>query len=498
MQFRNIKLMLIGSLLLMLGASCKKWLDVRPTTQLNRDELFSTENGYRDALSGIYSAMASPSLYGREMTFGTMDVLAGYYLPQSQGTYNYYMFYYLFPYKRNDAGRNTACVAIIDNIWKGSYNVIANLNSMLENIDAHKSVFSGDNYNIIKGEALGLRAFVHLDLLRMYGTSVVVDPTAKSIPFVDTLTGGVVSPLLSVNEACDRIIKELETALSLMDNDPIKTGATPTSTVLATSVGTTTLAAYHNRRYHFNYYAVAGALARAYLWKGDKENALKYARISIDAQATRFPWINPAYLATISSSSSARDRTFTSEHLFALNIPDMENYVPIYLSTAGTDFGLQLYSTTATRNAIYENNSVDLRNQYLFFLSGSTYNFSSKLYQDAIASTWYKYQMPLIRISEMYYIAAECEPTVINGLSWLNKVRVARKLDTLANTAITSSALLQNEIQKEYQKEFISEGQLWFYYKRMNKTTLPYNSSFTNTTRYVFDMPDDEYTYGGR
>ncbi len=497
MKNNNIKILVLFTTMLTIFSSCEKWLDVQPTTKMDRSELFKTEEGYRTALAGVYSDMTSTSMYGREMTYGTMDVLAGYYYPANSNPQIYYNFYWNYPYKRENSNKNDNCVSIIDAMWNGMYKSVANLNSLLETIDANKSIFSGDNYNIIKGEAIGLRAFLHLDLLRMYGPSYIADPTKKCIPYVDSLAP-VVFPLLSVEEASNKIISELKKALVLMENDPIKTGQAP-SGILASAISTSTLPVYHNRKYHFNYYAVEAALARVYLWKGDNVNALKYAKDVIAVQSSRFPWVLDANLSSVNTTGATnKDRTFTTEHIFALNIRDLESTVPTYLSLvgAGTKGGQLLYCKSSTRNTIYENSTVDPRSQYFFVANGSSYFFPTKLYQEESTSIWFKYQMPLIRISEMYYIAAECEPNALDGLAWLNTARVARKLTAL--TGISSNVALQTEIRKEYQKEFICEGQLWFYYKRLNLAKLPLTSRFSDTGNYVFDMPENEYLYGGR
>jgi hypothetical protein len=58
---------------------------------------------------------------------------------------------------------------------------------------------------------------------------------------------------------------------------------------------------------------------------------------------------------------------------------------------------------------------------------------------------------------------------------------------------------MATEIQKEYQKEFWGEGQLFFYYKRTNKTSIPSAISGTaNVTmtaaKYVVPLPLSETT----
>ena len=60
-------------------SSCSDWLDVEPETSVDESKLFSTEQGFRDAMAGVYADMASSSLYGKNMTFGFLDVLAQQY-----------------------------------------------------------------------------------------------------------------------------------------------------------------------------------------------------------------------------------------------------------------------------------------------------------------------------------------------------------------------------------------------------------------------------------
>ena len=46
-------------------------------------------------------------------------------------------------------------------------------------------------------------------------------------------------------------------------------------------------------------------------------------------------------------------------------------------------------------------------------------------------------------------------------MAYLNKIRAYRGLK-----ALTDDSTLQNEIYKEYCKEFLNEGQMFYYYKR--------------------------------
>lgn len=60
-------------------SSCNKWLDVDLADKVSEEKLFSTPQGFDEALAGVYSAMASSNLYGESMTMENMDLLAQYY-----------------------------------------------------------------------------------------------------------------------------------------------------------------------------------------------------------------------------------------------------------------------------------------------------------------------------------------------------------------------------------------------------------------------------------
>jgi starch-binding outer membrane protein, SusD/RagB family len=64
---------------------------------------------------------------------------------------------------------------------------------------------------------------------------------------------------------------------------------------------------------------------------------------------------------------------------------------------------------------------------------------------------------------------------------------------------LTATAVIPTEVQKEYQKEFWGEGQLFFYYKRNNKTSIPSGISgkgniSMSAVKYVVPLPLSETT----
>jgi hypothetical protein len=98
--------------------------------------------------------------------------------------------------------------------------------------------------------------------------------------------------------------------------------------------------------------------------------------------------------------------------------------------------------------------------------------------------------MPLIRLSEVILIAAECSSTLNQGTSYLNALRTIRHCVSLAPT---TTAQLKEFITREFRKEMIGEGQTYFYFKRNSMTLLPNQASATGGTKSVtlsyYNMP---------
>lgn len=104
-------------------------------------------------------------------------------------------------------------------------------------------------------------------------------------------------------------------------------------------------------------------------------------------------------------------------------------------------------------------------------------------------------RMPMIRMSEMYYIVAECDmENTGNAVKELNKVLTGRGYETqnLLDPAVVNSApAVLEELLKEYQREFICEGQLFFFHKRHHTPILN-----NQEVKYQFPKPDVEIEFG--
>lgn len=507
------------ALTLALGAtSCNDWLDVEPSVEMDREELLQNEDGFADAMSGIYLNMGSDQLYGKNLTWWFMELIGGSAMAGSSGTniLAQYPFNKNTPYTYYQNHQKN----YVDPIWRKAYNTIANVNSIINNIDNHKGVFTGNDYNIFKGEVLGLRAFLHFDLMRIYSDaygSEDFDAKKTYIPYMKSLTADVY-PLLTADQLCEQMLADLKEAKTLLADDPMYKDSAPSQYVCSTVAGRPDLRTkynikdWHNRRLHFNYYAAVATMARIYMWKGDKANALACAKEIIDAQDKAFFWVNTDLVANTQSTDKkvARDRTFCTEHIFALNIEDINDRIDGIL-----DARSKAYSSTNSLVGIYTaycfdeaTRDEDIRYKYLKYDYSSTFLIPTKLRQDeeldedGTYSPWARKRIPLIKASEMYYIAAECETDLAKATAYLEEVRRHRGL--LAHPlTVTSADELALEIDKEYRREFISEGQMFYFSKRKNNNIVTKGMSgtivYTITPKaFTMERPDDEDTYAGR
>jgi hypothetical protein len=165
-------------------SSCKKWLDVSPKIQMKESEQFSTQEGFVDALFGIYQKAADESLYGGQLAYGLLDILAQRYESKTSDA-EYYGVVTRYNYTPGVGAYSAS--AVIDRIWANSYAAIAQCNYILANVDKRRDVLSTEAYSIIKGEALGMRAFLHFDLLRMFAPAFLDGANAgrTAIPYMN-------------------------------------------------------------------------------------------------------------------------------------------------------------------------------------------------------------------------------------------------------------------------------------------------------------------------
>ncbi|MDF2514890.1 MAG: RagB/SusD family nutrient uptake outer membrane protein [Sphingobacterium sp.] len=454
---KNIIISGITLLICLYFSSCKKFLDVQSKEEVFESELLSTRDGVYSALNGIYQGLSDQDLYGKELTMGYMDALAQYY--DTQSSYSPYFLSYKFNYDIKDYKN------IFTMIWSKQYRLLLEINVLLENLeDPAFQVLAAEERDLLIGELYAVRAFLHFDLLRLFGPVYSSQPDERGIPYSSqqSLTA---KPMLSAKDVMERIRQDLDRSLELLKNDPVlQYNGGPVQKYSSD---------YSSLRYfRFNYYACLLLSARVSLYAGDRKLALEHATKLIQETVNKFPFI-------ANQAEALSDPVFSSETLFAIQNRNLNLIYNAYFNPALTDDEIlaphrlaQIYSSENDYRYVAWSSSGDIGDKnYRVF--GKYSNISGKIAPNL------EYFQPLIRKSEAYLIAAEAEPDLAKGQSYLQSLQIHRGLDPDLPPQPTQQALLE-ALTAEYTREFWGEGQLFFYYKRKNITTIPGSREKTN------------------
>ena len=434
-------------------SSCDAWLNVKPYDKISQDELLSTEAGYIKLLNGIYVELNRDMLYGGALSVEMIEIMGGaYVIGTDNSVWGNYADLAEYEYG-TDYWR-----ARLNETWNKAYSLILNCNLLLENLDKTDVKFTGDNYKIIKGEALALRAMLHFDMLRIFGPVFSRNPQMLSIPYYKKYSV-VPNERLTASQVAEEITHDLHEARILLANDPVRTSGTMTS---APTDGSSTFMYYRNLR--LNYFAVTALLARSGLYFGDNEAAYQYSTEVIKAaQEGIFPFVDKNL---VSGSPEDPDRIFSSEVIFALTHSQRNTLFKGYFDPSRIPNYVFRMDNDLMSNVIYGGGATtggsqdDYRYRVNWVATGANryfYKYSDMVDSGSITNT----MIPMIRLGEMYLIAAESRSVdIAAGVSYVNQLRAARGVSKL-------QTLTQKTLQYEYIRELYGEGQLFFMYKRM-------------------------------
>ena len=472
MNYRNVIIKTVMAVGIGIAAtSCEGYLDITPDGQVKRDEMLATNEGVEDALYGVYAKLRNTTLYGQEMYFSSLEIMS-----QTLYCYGNTGVTALGQYDYN----NTSVKNVFAMVWNDMYNNISNVNSVLNAplVDGATAYPA----NIYKGEALALRAMMHFDLMRLFAEQITVNPNAKGIPYATEFS--LKTPdFETLAENYNHVLADLQEAERLLADE----GEYENTTSFMS-----------DRMIHLNLHAVRALMARVYLTKGDKDKALEYAEKVIVQSGrqlkTKTEVINDVagvlskkeclfgvYFSGFYTQVSAKLQQTISYSSLDLRGDFMDMYEK---GVSGLDFRTTAYFT-----------SVDMGGTAKYRLSKFTdiydlQNNASARPADLIQG------INMIRLPEMYYIAAECllDRDYQKALDYFNAVVTNRGLDALSGAG--EETLTQEVINTERYKEMIGEGQTFFNMKRQNLSIPSYDNSVTYRPEdgiYVVPIPDSEY-----
>lgn len=452
--------------------SCDDFLDITPDGQVKRDPLLSTPEGIEDAMYGVYSQMRQQTLYGQELHFSTMEILSqtlwcyGNTGVTAMSSYNW---------------EHSSVKSVFEGVWTAMYKNISNVNSVLDApLVANASEYP---YTLYRGEALGLRAFMHFDLVRIFAGQYTVNPAADGIPYATEFS--LKTPEFeSLEKNYEHILADLHEAEVLLADEGEHEGA-----------GNFML----DRQIHFNLYAVQATLARVYLTMGNKEKAAEYAQKVI--VAGKFSLKDKTEVVNDLAGVLSRKETIFGVYFpgFYTNVSGKLQQITSYYSLDLREDFMELYERDASgldfrTMAYFSESGVGDAMKYRLSKFTDIYelnNMVSNRPSDLILG------VNLIRLPEMYYIAAEAllDSDYDTALALYNSVRVHRGLDPLE----AGKVLTVEHINDERYKEMIGEGQTYFNMKRQNLPILSHDGKSTyNPVDGIYSIPVPDVEFENR
>lgn len=437
--------------------SCTEWLNYEPKDQQTFDQQFSTAEGFHSTLNGIYTNLCSGSLYGSSLSYGVIDVMGNLYDVPSNNTSMYEIV------RGTYTGSNAS--SMFTNIWTAAYKSILNVNILLEAIDTKgEAVLTPNDAKMMRAELLGIRGYLHLDLVRIFGPCYARNKKGLTVPYAESteIVRRERLPLDSI--VYSKIIPDLEAAqTALAEVDPILTEG-----VLNTDGGEDGNWNRY-RQIRMNYYAVTLLKARAYMWVNDWANALVEARKITDDEKAKstFPWVVPSKLL---GNNSNPDRGFSTECLFGFYNKSLSN---IYTNSFSGN--LQPYVGYHVRKGyigkVYKSDA-DYRRQSQWESSLSAsfdvdfIKFKGFEVNKTTPEFWGTF-FGLMRTSEAYLITAEClqrTGDLAGARTYIDILHKARGLEPMAESA--NAATILKEIKLETVRDLWGEGQVFFLHKR--------------------------------
>lgn len=406
----NKALQLVSILLLFFSIHCDRFVEIdEPTNQISQATVFKDKATALSALANIYANLRDNSMLDGSITGA--HFLTGCYIDelatvtsQQSGMKSFYDL------------TVQSTTPDIDYLWVSAYAAIYESNNIIEGVAKSTAYLDQNTRNMLTGEALGIRALLHLYLSRLYG----------EVPYVETTD-------YTNNQ---KIFKNtLPQIYSKLQRDLIQAENLLTDTYPAPD------------RTRINKSAVCLLLARVFLYHENYEKARQYANLVISNQ----------YYSLETSLDNVFLKGAKSTVL---------QFAPIEMGANTLEGQTYIVRNTPPQNAIlsqslfssFELGDLRLTHWIKSISDGSTtYYFPYKYKQYAKTPSSLEFSV-ILRIEEAYLIAAEAENQLGDTSAALNKIKVIRTRAGLTTPENASPQEIQNLIIKERQHEFFTEG----------------------------------------
>jgi hypothetical protein len=211
LQHITIKAFFLAAVL-MLSACKDEFFETSPSGDLTGSETYSSTKNIDALINGtlryIMETSTSQDNPGLSAITLTQEVMGEDAIARD-GVYGFRDSY---PYR--DPFDNTTRRALF--FWSFQYKMIDNCNNILANVDAASGTDAERRY--LKGQALALRGFVYLNLVRQYQFTYAKDKNAKGVPIYTEPTNpaSIPKPRATVEQVYGQVINDLTQAEQLL------------------------------------------------------------------------------------------------------------------------------------------------------------------------------------------------------------------------------------------------------------------------------------------
>ncbi len=364
-------------------SGCSNELDQSPSDSLPGDEAIETVEDLQLAVNGVYRTLVNRYSYPGD--FGIYADGRGGDGKMIDGGVNHFQPVYIFQLHAN-SGHAAG-------FFQTHYYAISRVNNILLVVDELEDKDSfPEKYNNLLGQLYSIRALMHFDLARMYAQlpSVAGDMNAANSGIVLSKESYGVADRFkrsTLKETYDFILEDFNKSLDLLSKDKADgSGA-------------------------INYWAAKALLSRAYLYLQDYNNALKHAHeVITDAAAIYKLYAYDEFL-------DAWKNVGTSESLFEVLMSETMNAQRNSIGYYTHPEGYAEFAASETFEEWLLAQTDDIRSKSIVEKDdkGDHLAYYTMKYEgQAGASTpLYMNNPKIIRLAEVYYIAAEAK--LFNG-----------------------------------------------------------------------------------
>jgi len=455
---KNYILLLATVLSLGLYSCSEDWIsDVVPTDKDESDVAIRTLKDGQNAVNGVLSIMQHEDYYGAEyLVYGDLkgtDVRSTEINKRNDGMYRYN--------ETTESGNSV--------MWTKPYVSLVSVNNAIDNLG---NIVVTSNKDIarkaeVEANLYALRALNHFDLLKVFSripASVTGDLTKElGVILADHVILKEETPLrANLEDSYKLVISDLKKALQIMPAD-LKTAG------------------------WLNKSAIQALLARVYLFNGDNQLAYDMAKGIIDAgDYSLVPYghyslswtndyVNPEALFTLINTEEDNPSREGIGYLW-----HTEGYNAMAITDSFTD--MVFTNASDDRNSAMYKDVIKNKDG-----SVKDINYLSTKYPDQTAN-----KLHLIRLSEMYFIAAEA----IYKVSAANAAEAATLINTVlrartdvANTLVAGDIDI-DRIILENRIEFIAEGKSFFDLMRNKKDVVRTGDDHLNVAPMTIKYDD--------